>query len=430
MSPAVRIFSLSLLTMWVGTPALAQGEGAATDVAPAAAPAKTGPKVLVLPYQPIFRTVEQSKAQTATDLLQKELGQKEGLIAVRGAVAQEGAKGPTLEEATKLSADAEAAETNRDIVQAIDLRKKAVESLERNASAIADANEFLLGYHKWARALMWAAKDKEAQVVLDTVARMEPAFELDASQFSRQYRAWFKAAVEKVMKEDRGELMVKSALPGARITLDGRLMDVAPVLLTKAVPGKHLLGATIDGVPPYAALVEIKAGKKNEFTANFGGVVGGDTVGDVAEAITTNGLPKKAVDAAVKSGQAAGAEFVVLGGLTKDDNHFNVYTFVLEVKSGLVRTLEQVNFDLDLLTAESDVLRVVQQIAASVSAFSEGKPQIAAIDAKVRSQSVVNEVSAAPTLVAQAKAPKAPVGKTPRGPITKGKGGTIQIKDE
>lgn len=430
MSPAVRTISLSLLTLWIGAPALAQGEGAAADVAPPAAPAKTGPKVLVLPYQPIFRTVEQSKAQTATELLQKELGQKEGLIAMRGAVAQEGAKGPTLEEATKLSADAEAAENNRDIVQAIDLRKKAVESLERNASAITDANELLLGYHKWARALMWSAKDKEAQVVLDTVARMEPAFELDPAQFSRLYRTWFKAAVDKVMKEDRGELMVKSALPGARITLDGRPMDVAPVLLTKAVPGKHLLGATIEGVPPYAALVEIKAGKKNEFTANFGGVVGGDTVGDVAEAITTNGLPKKAVDAAVKSGQAAGAEFVVLGGLTKDDNHFNVYTFVLEVKSGLVRTLEQVNFDLDLLTAESDVLRVVQQIASSVSAFSEGKPMIAAIDAKVRSQSVVNEVSAAPTLVAQAKAPKAPVGKTPRGPITKGKGGTIQIKDE
>ena len=40
---------------------------------------------------------------------------------------------------------------------------------------------------------------------------------------------------------------IRLALPGARITLDGRLMDVAPVLLTKAVPGKHLLGATIDG---------------------------------------------------------------------------------------------------------------------------------------------------------------------------------------
>lgn len=430
MSPAARTFSLPLLGLLIAGPAFAQGEGATTEAAPAAGPVKTGPKVLVLPYQPIFRTVEQAKAQTATDLLQKELGQKEGLIALRGAVAQEGAKGPTLEEATQLAKLAEIAETNRDINQALEMRKKVVDSLERNASAVTDANVFLLAYHQWARALMWAAKDKEAQSVLDTVARMEPAFELDASQFSRLYRAWFKAAVERVMKEERGELMVKSALPGARITLDGRPMDVAPVLLTKAVPGKHLLGAIIDGVPPYAALVEIKPGKKNEFTANFGGVVGGDTVGDVAEAITTNGLTLKAVGAAVKAGQSAGAEFVVLGGLTKDDNHFNVYNFVVDVKSGLVRPLEQVNFDLDLLTAESDVLRVVQQIAASVAAFSEGKPQIAAIDAKVRSQSVVNEVNAAPTLVAQAKVQKVPAGKTPRGPITKGKGGTIQIKDE
>ena len=396
---------------------------------PAAAGAGAGPKVLVLPYQPIYRSVPQRKAQVATDFLNKELVQRDHLVVVRGAVAQEGAQAPSLEEANALAAEATRLEGERRIQQAVDARKKALEAMEKNASAIVDADEYFAAHHLLARAQMWAGRDDEARATVEVAARMAPTFELDAEAFSRLYRKWFDEAAERVVKEKRGELLVRSVLPGAKITLDGREMDVAPVALNQVVPGKHLIGATVDGVPAYRTVVQVPSGKKSEVTANFGGTVGGDAVGDVTDAIAKNGLPRAAVEKAVQAGKAVGATFVVAGGMAKDENHFNVHTFVVNVPAGTVRAVDVVNFDLDLLTAESDVLRVVQAVDSAIKSFGNGQQALAVVEKRIREQSTVNEVNATPpTRVAGREV--GTVKKGPRGPVAPLKGGTITIKDE
>lgn len=409
----------------------AAGDAAAADAAPSTNGA-TGKKVLVLPYQPIYRSVAQRKVATATQLLQKELKEKDGLVVIRGAVANGNASaGPTLDVATAAQKEAEEAEARRDITAAIAARLRVIQGLEKNAGAIEKADAYVLAHHRYARAVMWSGDDKKAKSIIEQAARMLPAFELMASDFSRLYRKWFANAARRVVKEKRGELFVKSGLPGAKIFLDGREMDVAPVLLEKTVPGKHLLTAEVEGVPRFGGIVEVKPGKKAVYTVSFGGSVGGDSVGDVADAIAANAIPSTALKSAISAGKSAGAMFVVAGGLAKDEDHFNVHTFVVDVDKGAIAQLDVVNFDLELLTAEADVFRIVQGIDRAVAKFEGKATSIKTIERRIRSKSTINEVDASPASVDRRGRLK--VSKKKKGPraIFKPlKGGSIIIKDE
>ena len=77
-------------------------------------------------------------------------------------------------------------------------------------------------------------------------------------------RKWFIEVAKQVVRDRPGELLVKSALPGATVQLDGRQMDVAPVLINRVLPGKHIIFAKVDGVPPFGRR-EVEAKKKTEF---------------------------------------------------------------------------------------------------------------------------------------------------------------------
>ncbi len=413
-------------------PTTADAAAAAVPAAAPAAPVKNGPKLLVLPYQPIFRSVEQKNVRIATDFLNKELDQKDDLLVVRGPPATEDAA--AYQAVEKLMADADKAEANRQIQLAIDHRKAVLAAFDKTPTLLPSADIYAAAHHALARALFWAGRDDEGRAVLDGAARLMPDYELEPSAYSRWYRQKFAELTAKVIAEKPGELLVKSPLPGATIKIDGREMDVAPVLLTNVVPGRHVITAQIEGVPLAQAVVKVDSGKRADLTVSFSGTLGGEAVGLVTDAIAKNGLDKKAVEAATRAGKDAGAAFVVAGGLAKDDDHFKVHTFVIEVASGTVLPLDVQRFDLDMLTAESDILRVVQSVQSAVGAFSKGQPQVASINGKLKTQSIVNEVSAKPMLAnldpKTDKAAKAREKDRPRGPI-KALGGTgPRIKDE
>jgi TolB-like protein len=425
--------ALTVALLWSLPAAAQQNENADDDLAPdaeAAAPASDKAKLLVLPFQPIYRTVEQDKAEKATDFLNRALSAD--LQVIRGGEADNSAQAPSLAAAEAAKKAAEAAEANRDLAEAITQRKAVLKAMEENASALDNADQYVIAQHYLARALMWAAADGEAKAILAEAARMNPSMELPATEFSRLYRKWFVDIAKKVVEEKPGDLLVKSALPGAVISLDGREMDVAPVLLQKAVPGKHLIAALVAGVPPYKAIVEVKSGAKSEYRVIFGGTKGGPAVGEVTDAISTNAMSKDAVTAAVNAGKAAGADYVVAGGMSKGEDHFKMHTFVVDVKSGKLQPLDMVKFDLDLLTAEADVIRIARQVETAVKSFSAPKPMIAAIDATVRSTTTITEVSAAPDtsgLTGPAKAQKAKKDG-PRRVIGAVKEGKVKIKDD
>ena len=428
----VAVLSASALTSnaWAApAPDAAQDK----DQAAAASPAD-GTKLLILPYQPILRSVAQNKVKQATEFLAKELGNTEGLQVIMGGVATSQDSDASLEQAMAHVKAADEAEKAKNIPMAIELTRKAIAEMEKNAAAVTDVAPYVDAHHRLARALMWTGADAKAKAAMETAARLSPNYELSSSEYSRMYRRWFVDIAKKIVRERPGELLVKSGLPGAAVKLDGREMDVAPVLIQRIVPGKHLITAQVDGVPPFGAVVTVKANKQTEFAANFKGVLGGVEVGDVTDAIAKNELPAKIVKKAVQAGKNVGAEFVVVGGLAKDrvGNDLNVHTFLVKVADAKIKALDPVDFDSEMLTAESDVIRVVRQVDAAVKDFGDAQPMVAMIESRTSgfSRTTLNKVSGQPAR------PNTQIRRDPK--VKKGRrrvfraleGASIRIKDE
>ncbi|MBI4820896.1 MAG: PEGA domain-containing protein [Deltaproteobacteria bacterium] len=452
-SPWVRVFGSAAFFASLSATAFAEPSGGATEVVPtspppvepvppppaalapdapveAPAPAEEqGHKVLVLPYQAIYRSVPQERLDQATKLLQSELDRRDGVIVVRGAQAQNAAA-PTLEAARKANDDAAKAEAEKRVDDAVSLREAAVAAYEASASAIDKLDEYLLAHHALARAYSLRGEDDRAKERIEIAARMRPTFAPPESDYSRIHRRWTETLARKVPNDPPGDVMVNSALPGAQIEIDGRNLEVAPVLLQKVVPGLHLIRATVEGVPPFASLVRVTSGKRVELVATFSGTAGGDAVGKVTDAIATNTLPAEAVSAAATAGKDSGATFVVFGAMAKAENRYTLHTYVVNVAESKLSALDVASFDLDMLTAESDVLKIVQGAHSRIESFTRPEVAVAKIESKLRPESTVKSVSAAPQLLGS-NGPKEVVKKAgPRGPIKSLSGSTIDIKDE
>lgn len=421
--------SRSLLAAALAAASSGAAIAAPGEEAPAAAPDKT--KVLVLPYQAIYRSVPQKKLNSATELLYKELERKADVAIVRGAVSGAATDGPTLDAARALMKEAEAAEKDRKIDAAVGLWQRAVAGFEANAGAINDSEEFVALYHRLARALMVAGKDKEAQDTIAHAARMIPGFELPVGEFPKLYRKWFRSAVQVALSEKPGQILVQSALPGAKVSLDGRAMEVAPVLLDKVVPGRHAILVQIPEVAPFGAVITVASGQKTQVNATFSNTMGGSSVGKVTDAIAQNGIPKPAVDSAAAAGKESGAAYVILGGMAKDEDKFRVHTFIVDVGSGKIHALEPAAFDLEMLTAETDVLRIVNAAHDTFSKFPGTSAEIALVEKRIKAQSTVTTIDATPEYADASQAQKTVKKKDgPRTVFKPLKSGTVKAKDE
>ena len=87
---------------------------------------------------------------------------------------------------------------------------------------------------------------------------------------------------------------------------------------------------------------------------------------------------------------------------------------------------------LDLLTAESDVLRVVQNIHATVGNYSGTESSVTLIEKRINKQPTINEVAAAPSMAEDSSAKKLPgeQAQKKRTVFQPLKSGKVEIKDE
>lgn len=391
---------------------------AALGLALTATPATAQPKLLVLPYQPIYRSVPQDKAQALSQLLTRELKRHPRLALTAGAepAARSAARRPPL------GAEAAATEQARDIQAALKLRQAALDALLRHP-AQASAGAILSAELRLARAAMWAGEDARSKAALEAAAAMRPNAELPPADYSRLFSRWFSAAAARVRARGTARIVIDSALPGAEISLDGRRLGVAPLRLRGILTGQHLLTAKLGRLPRAGAILNLKPGDNPKFTlgarAQGGASIGADVAGNQITATT--------LARAVRAGQAAGAQFVLLGGLASAESSYRAYPFLVEVQSGRLAKLKPVDFDKELLTAESDLLGVVRQVEATTAKFAGDRRPVAKIAAGFGAGRAVRTVDASPAAPArQGKKKK----RGPRKVYRAQSGGTIQIKDE
>lgn len=386
-------------------------------------------RVLLVPLQPIYRSVPEAKVQEATRLLETELGKKPAIKVLRAGTTQGAVPSADLAKPRATQKEAEAAERGLDIARALELRKAAVDQFTQSSSALEDAGELVLAYLYLARAQMWAGDDAAAKATLAQVARMDTQPSIPAAEFSRLFRRWFQDIALELSRSAKGKLIVEAGLPGARIFLDGRDMSVAPVTIENVVSGEHLLSAQVEGVLPFASMVQVAPNAQTRFTVEFKNVLGGSAVGAIADDLAENKFSSAKVQTARLAGRDAKADFVVLGAIAQNDANFAVYAFVIDVKTGGLHQLKTVSFDKEMLTAESDVLRLVVQIEGLMKSFQSNATQIARIETRVSPRQIMSVIDGnmeAPSKVTRKK----PSRKGPRRVYRALRGGNIKIKDD
>jgi hypothetical protein len=66
-----------------------------------------------------------------------------------------------------------------------------------------------------------------------------------------------------------GSLYVVSRPMGARVTVDGRLVGVTPLMLTDVSSGSHTIVLTADGHRPWQTTVQVKMGERTRVAASL-----------------------------------------------------------------------------------------------------------------------------------------------------------------
>jgi hypothetical protein len=401
----------AVLAMLWAAPALAEG----------------GPKLTVLPYQPIARQASPELCTQITTLITNELGGNDTFTMMTAESGQEGGDTGPSSENQKAEAAAKAALDkgltlaqggNKQVKKlkfdpAIKTLGAALAQFDNAAAAVTDVAPISQAHVDLAVAFWKRGLEDEAMAEMAAAARMDPEMKPDAKEYWPLFLRVYDQQWRKALRAPRGKVRVEATVPGAEVFLDGKSAGAAPLMLANVVPGKHFLRVAKEGGGVFGTLLEVKPDATVEVTADLGGTkAGGGGLGPVAHAINDNLMDEAALKAARDLGKKAGADFVVFGGIKKGETTISVASFMVKVADGKAARLVDLDVDLDLLSASVETFKLEEDVAERTKAFGEllpagATPVIRGMAGQETAGSGISEVDVGPAV------PDAKAGKDP-----------------
>ncbi len=411
------------------------GAAAALALGPGSARAEK-PDVLLLPYQALNKGVQPEMLEGTNVVVAQELGAR-GLnvsraddVAESAAPAKPGKEtgrnAPTGdpgagEKAQELIAKAKAAMEDSNVAPAIDQLKKAVKLLSDNGDAVPDLRGLAEAYLQLGVAHFRDSDEDAADEALSQAVHFAPTRELSETDYPPIFIRVYNRVRYNVLKRPRAQIEVKASA-GAQVFLDGRNLGKAPMMMNEVLPGAHWVRVEKASEP--AQVKKLLVRSKNTILVEFDGAgaeppSGGDEAVGVLGGIAKNALEKTHLEQLRATGKRAGASFVIFGSIYRTDTAFNIYTSLLVVSDGSVGRLQEIAFDLDMLSAQIEVFKLAddakkQCAAGKPSAVVTDLPFLLApkLDLKPKKKAVVagkeariENVIAAPPPIAQPKEP-------------------------
>lgn len=359
-------------TPWVAHFALLTGllAGARAEAKP--------PRVLALPYQLLQPNLPEDLGEQTTLVIANEVGQG-GVTVVRkdsvvGAPSGGSAGGNRFApvgdpkagpRAERMLERAQEYVDDGDIPGASRVLEKAVALLEDNGDAVADLRILSEAYLQLGIAQFREGFEEEADEALARAIHFDPERTLSASDFPPIFIKVFDRARYDVLRRPRGELEIR-APAGAQVLLDGRSMGQGPVKLEGVLPGDHYVRVERPGQPVQAQ--QLRVGSKKTTVLDFDGSAdAGDEAPETPLAgLAANKVSPEHLEAIQSAGRQAGAQFVLLGAVFSTDVAYQIRTGLLDVETGALGRVQNIAFDLDLLSADIEAYKVAADIQAQV----------------------------------------------------------------
>jgi hypothetical protein len=335
-----------------------------------------GPKVLVLPYQQLSKKMPDDLGEATTVVVTKEMTQA-GIQVIRAddvtdAPAPKNEKGSAGRDspvgdpqagtkAEQMILEAKNAMEDSDFEGAGKTLTKAIKLLEENADAVADLRLLGEAYLQLGVALFRDGLEDEGDEMLTKAIHLDPERKLADADYPPIFIKIYERARFNVLRRPRAQIEVR-AKSGAQVLFDGRNLGKAPILLKEALPGDHWVRVERPGEAPQ--IKKIKASGKATLVVEFEGAEGAkeesaSPVG-VLGAIARNQIGAEHVKQLAGAGKRAGADFVMFGAIFTTDTAYQIRTAYVRVKDGKVGRLLDVAFDLDMLSAEIEVFKLVE----------------------------------------------------------------------
>ncbi|MBI4817350.1 MAG: PEGA domain-containing protein [Deltaproteobacteria bacterium] len=387
--------------------------------------ARAEPSILVVPYQGLGKGITPELSEQTTVAISQEL-ENAGLKVIRADASPEekakepkeqksapGAQDPgAAKKAQQLIAQAQAAMEDSELDAAISNLDKATKLLEANAEAVPDLRLLAEAYLQLGVAYFQNGDEDQGDEALGKAIHLDPDKKLDGSEYPPIFLRVYERSRYDVLRRPRASIEVK-APAGAQLLLDGRNLGKTPMVLEEVLPGTHWI--RIERAGEASEVQKVMVRSKRSVVVEFGGAgeaATSEATGGLAGAIAANQIEESNLGELSAMAKAAGADFVLFGGIYKTETAYNIYSALI-APSGEAGRVIDIAFDLDMLTAQIEVFKLVEDVKKQATDGKLAKPAgtsfALAAQLKVKKQTrVASEGSARVQSVKAAPAPIEP----------------------
>ncbi|MBN2360360.1 MAG: PEGA domain-containing protein [Deltaproteobacteria bacterium] len=346
------------------------------------------PKVLLIPYQPIARQAAPELAAQVTKALVNEFGAADSFIievyesgevsvelADPGKQANMNVGKPELAKAIKDFKSGDALLKKYRFDQAIEFYQRGLSQLSDAAPAIEDVGPISQAYVNLGVAAFRRGKEDLADQALAQAAVLDPERTLDPREYPPLLLNRYEQLHKKSLSKARGSISVDVGVAGAEVFFDARSVGATPIVLKNVPPGVHFVRVVKEGAGVVGKRVEVESSKAAEFRANLGG--GGDKEAGgisksgfvaVAAAVVGNRVDVVVTEAVQKIGKERQADYVMFGGLRKGETSVPVATYLVNVATGALLRLIDIDIDLDMLSVSIEAFKLTEDLTNNIRA--------------------------------------------------------------
>jgi hypothetical protein len=375
--PTSRAIALLALAVWSHGPVAGGGL-----IASSRAWAAGKPKVLVVPFQPLDEGMPDDLGEQTTAVVARELANGDLTVQRADDLGAAPARAPRPEKpadaprgdpsagakAEALISQAKESVDDADLEKAAKSLEKAVKLLEDNADALPDLRLLPEAYLQAGVVYFQDGREDDGDELLNKAVHLDPERRLDPADYPPVFIRVYDRARFNVLRRPRARIEVK-APQGSSVFLDGRNVGKAPVNLEEALPGVHWIRVERPGEPVLVRKVDARSKQTTVVELGAPAAPADEApAADAAAGIAANQVAAEHVAQLRAAGTKAGADLVLFGGIYRTDTAYEVRTALLSVKDGAVGKVQAVSFDLDFLTAELEVFKLVSDVKGQAEA--------------------------------------------------------------
>ncbi|MBL9037621.1 MAG: PEGA domain-containing protein [Archangium sp.] len=358
------------------------------------------PRVVVVPLVAVDGASDSAAAKFTT-LLNQELGTREAVNMVAAPVTKSAVserpnlrRTPSPEVLEALEAGKKAFEDLR-LEDAVTALRRGIEGMQSEPASI-DIDKLVEAHVQLSASLFRLGEEKEAKTVLNDLARLSPSYTL-RSGFPPVFERELEKSKKRLDKQPRGQVSVDGP-PGSTAFLDGRDLGMVPVLEEGVPAGIHYVRVENERGERWGQALEVKAGV-TKATASFGSTER-TPINMAADPKIQPTVTEETLSRLLPYAKAAGADFAVIGVVSKaSDSQLQAGTAVYSVKRGSVALVSLVLFDTDVLTANTEVFKLSDEVISRATGSFTAAPLPLALLSRKSSSAPVAVVVPPPTPV-------------------------------